>query len=173
MARGTHSSFFIQWWSWQSSCQPHFTSCGYVYEADLQQKRRALAVGIYRGKKKCLGIIHIPDHLLSSPGQPWLPPLKQLNNKFMTECKSFSVVSCTEDVIHFYLSFVWVRENHASLFIHKWRYNWKRYFFIHLSTRWHTRWHTQNRQMGHSQSSDRPLSSTDDRDHACPCHLVH
>lgn len=143
------SLFFIWWWSWQSSCQPHFISCGYVYKTDIQQKRTALAVRIYQGKKKCLGIIHIPDHLLCSPGQPWLLPFKQLNNKFMTACKSFSVVSWTEDAIHFYI-FVWVGENHASLFIHKWGYNWKRSSSTHLSTKPYTRWHTQNRQMGHS-----------------------
>lgn len=102
--------------------------------------------GYTKVRKNALALF---TYLLCSPGQPWLLPFKQLNNKFMTACKSFSVVSWTEDAIHFYI-FVWVGENHASLFIHKWGYNWKRSSSTHLSTKPYTRWHTQNRQMGHS-----------------------
>lgn len=55
---------------------------------------------MYRAKRKMpWHYSHTWLHLLSSSGQLWLSPLKELNNKFMRTCKSFSIMFSRGDAI--------------------------------------------------------------------------
>lgn len=106
---------------------------------------------IYRAKRKMpWHYSHTWLHLLSSSGQLWLSPPKELNNKFMRTSKFSNIIYVLQRGCNYIFTYYcWVWENHASFCIHEWRCTWKRCFSTHLLTKPPSRRLTQNRGKGH------------------------